>query len=168
MFLIEELWLDVLVKGVDYIVEIVVGSDFVRLYGGVVKFVELEEGYSIIGIIYKIQMQLWMVEGIIIVMGGVGFIGFNIVVDLCDDYDVVVCDWLGIDDKWKNVVKCDLVDFVFFEQLNDFLLVYEDEVEVIVYMGVIFLMMECDVDFIFQSNFQFFKYLWEWCGCYFK
>ncbi len=56
MSLIEELRPDVLVKGADYTVETVVGSDFVRSYGGTVKLAELEEGHSTTRTIHKIQM----------------------------------------------------------------------------------------------------------------
>ncbi|GLQ04921.1 D-glycero-beta-D-manno-heptose-7-phosphate kinase [Sneathiella chinensis] len=46
MRLIEALLPDVLVKGADYTIETVVGSDLVQSYGGRVHLAELKEGYS--------------------------------------------------------------------------------------------------------------------------
>ena len=57
----------------------------------------------------------------IVVTGGAGFIGSNIVAKLCEDesLDVVVCDWLGeaAQNKWKNLSKSAIADFVAPEDL---------------------------------------------------
>ena len=42
----------------------------------------------------------------ILVTGGAGFIGSNMVAALCErGFDVVVCDRLGSSDKWRNVAR---------------------------------------------------------------
>jgi len=53
LMLIEALKPDVLLKGADYTVETVVGSDIVLGYGGEVELIDLVEGYSTTGIIEK-------------------------------------------------------------------------------------------------------------------
>ncbi len=53
--LIEALEPDILVKGDDYTVETIVGSDFVISKGGVVKTVPLVAGYSTTSLVEKIR-----------------------------------------------------------------------------------------------------------------
>ena len=50
----------------------------------------------------------------IIVTGGAGFIGSNIVAALerSKYKDIVVIDWLGEEDKWKNIAKRELAAIV--------------------------------------------------------
>jgi len=56
-----------------------------------------------------------MSRQMIVVTGGAGFIGSNIVARLCADdrHDVVVCDRLETADlaKWKNIAKHPIADF---------------------------------------------------------
>ncbi|MCS6796549.1 MAG: D-glycero-beta-D-manno-heptose 1-phosphate adenylyltransferase [Raineya sp.] len=51
--LIEKIRPDILTKGSDYTLENIVGADFVRSYGGVVKTIELVEGFSTTKILDK-------------------------------------------------------------------------------------------------------------------
>ena len=53
--LIEMLSPDVLVKGAEYVDKEVVGREHVELYGGVVQFVNLKEGFSTTNLISKIR-----------------------------------------------------------------------------------------------------------------
>jgi rfaE bifunctional protein nucleotidyltransferase chain/domain len=53
--IIEMIKPDVLVKGGDYTEENIVGSEFVRSYGGIVNIVDLVDGYSSTKIIYKLK-----------------------------------------------------------------------------------------------------------------
>jgi ADP-L-glycero-D-manno-heptose 6-epimerase len=50
----------------------------------------------------------------IVVTGGAGFIGSNLVAALerRGGYDVAVCDVLGSGDKWRNIAKRELLDVV--------------------------------------------------------
>ena len=106
----------------------------------------------------------------IIVTGGAGFIGSNIVADLEQQKykDIVVVDWLGSDDKWKNIAKRELAAVIAPEQLNDFLHEHIDEIDAIIHMGAISATTEKDVDLIIQSNFQLSWNLWCFCRDYQK
>jgi rfaE bifunctional protein nucleotidyltransferase chain/domain len=53
--LIDSIKPDILVKGKDYREEEIVGYDVIKKYGGVVKTIELTEGYSTTNIIKKLK-----------------------------------------------------------------------------------------------------------------
>ena len=60
-----------------------------------------------------------MVAGapVVIVTGGMGFIGSNLVAHLVEGADVVVCDWPGQDERWRNIAKHEIADLaVHFDQ----------------------------------------------------
>lgn len=46
---------DVLVKGGDYTIDRIVGADFVQAYGGEVRVIPFEEGYSTTALIQKLR-----------------------------------------------------------------------------------------------------------------
>src|SRR5207245_8051175 len=50
----------------------------------------------------------------LLVTGGAGFIGSNVVASLNEAgrSDVAVCDWLGQDGKWRNLQKRQLADVI--------------------------------------------------------
>jgi len=100
----------------------------------------------------------------IIVTGGAGFIGSNLVAALeAKGKRVVVCDWLGKDDKWRNIAKRDLADLVAPEQLFDFLAYAGEAVEAIFHLGAISSTVETDADLIAETNFRLSCALWLWC-----
>jgi ADP-L-glycero-D-manno-heptose 6-epimerase len=109
-----------------------------------------------------------MSRRVILVTGGAGFIGSNIVAKLCEDesLDVVVCDWLGeaAENKWKNLAKSAIADFVAPEDLFDWLAERGDEVELVIHMGAVSSTTEPDADLIVQSNFVLSRDLWRWCA----
>ncbi|PIB92244.1 ADP-glyceromanno-heptose 6-epimerase [Caulobacter sp. FWC2] len=105
---------------------------------------------------------------IVLVTGGAGFIGSNIVARVCEDpaLDVVVCDRLrdAASGKWRNIAKHPIADFVAPEQLFDWLARRGAEVELIIHMGAVSSTTEQDADKIVQSNFVLSRDLWDWCA----
>jgi len=103
----------------------------------------------------------------IVVTGGAGFIGSNLVAALCardGAGDVVVVDRFGHDDKWRNLAKHPVAEFVEPERLLDFLSANAIEVETIYHLGASSSTTERDVDFIIRNNFTLSLALWRWCA----
>ncbi|MBL8837841.1 MAG: ADP-glyceromanno-heptose 6-epimerase [Alphaproteobacteria bacterium] len=102
----------------------------------------------------------------IVVTGGAGFIGSNLVAALetRGRDDVAICDRLGTGAKWKNIAKRGPADIVAPERLFDFLGAYGREVEAIVHLGAISTTTETDVDLILSENFRLSMALWSWCA----
>ncbi|MGQ0664673.1 MAG: ADP-glyceromanno-heptose 6-epimerase [Pseudomonadota bacterium] len=101
----------------------------------------------------------------IVVTGGAGFIGSNLVAGLDERGEAVaVCDTLGRGDKWRNLAKRALADLVVPERLLDFLAAHVKEVETLVHLGAISSTLEADVERILDTNFRLSKALWTWCA----
>jgi len=99
-----------------------------------------------------------------VVTGGAGFIGSNLVAELSDrGADVVVCDWLRSDERWRNLAKHDIVDLVVPEALLGWLDKHASHVEAIVHMGAISSTTETDVDLIVRNNVRSTLDLLQWC-----
>jgi ADP-L-glycero-D-manno-heptose 6-epimerase len=99
----------------------------------------------------------------LLVTGGAGFIGSNIVAALNDAgrSDVVVCDLLGHDGKWRNLAKRQLADIVPPGQLADWL--KGRKLDAIVHLGAISETTASDGDLVIETNFRFSMRLLDWC-----
>jgi ADP-L-glycero-D-manno-heptose 6-epimerase len=102
----------------------------------------------------------------IVVTGGAGFIGSNLVAALAErgHSELVVVDRLGQDAKWRNVAKHELADILPPEALPGFLDANRGQVEAIFHMGAISATTERDVDLIVESNLRLSLDLWDWCA----
>lgn len=109
-----------------------------------------------------------MTPRMIVVTGGAGFIGSNIVARLTAEtaYDVVVCDRLETADlaKWKNLAKHAVADFWSPEELFEQLERHAERIEAVVHMGAISSTTEPDADLILRTNFTLSRDLWDWCA----
>ena len=99
----------------------------------------------------------------ILVTGGAGFIGSNLVAKLNDDErgDVVVCDTLGSGNKWRNLQKRQLADFVPPSDLAGWL--HGRKLDAVVHLGAISDTTATDGDKVIETNFRFSLTLLDWC-----
>ncbi|TAN04637.1 MAG: ADP-glyceromanno-heptose 6-epimerase [Rhodanobacteraceae bacterium] len=101
----------------------------------------------------------------ILVTGGAGFIGSNIVAALCDrGTAVAVCDYLGEEGKWQNLAKAELHDVVHPGELENWLERHTQRLDAIVHMGAISATDATDGDLVVHTNFGLSWLLWQWCA----
>jgi len=102
----------------------------------------------------------------ILVTGGGGFIGSNLVAALIarGDYHVVVCDSFGENEKWRNLAKHAVYEIIPPEQMFDWLEFNRSNVEAIYHLGSISSTMEKNIDVILKHNFALSLKLWRWCN----
>src|SRR5437660_9247762 len=99
----------------------------------------------------------------LLVTGGAGFIGSNVVAALNDAgrADVAVSDMLGHDGKWHNLAKRQLADFVPPAELMDWL--KGRRLEAVIHLGAISETTATDGDLVIETNFRLSMRLLDWC-----
>jgi ADP-L-glycero-D-manno-heptose 6-epimerase len=99
----------------------------------------------------------------LLVTGGAGFIGSNVVAALNDAgrADVAVCDVLGHDGKWRNLAKRQLADIVPPAQLQDWL--NGRRLDAVIHLGAISETTATDGDLVIETNFRLSMRLLDWC-----
>jgi ADP-L-glycero-D-manno-heptose 6-epimerase len=100
----------------------------------------------------------------LLVTGGAGFIGSNVVASLNEAgrADIAVNDMLGSDGKWRNLAGRQFADFVppsdLFRWLDG------RKLEAVIHMGAISSTTETDGDAIMENNFRLSLRLFDWCA----
>jgi ADP-L-glycero-D-manno-heptose 6-epimerase len=99
----------------------------------------------------------------LLVTGGAGFIGSNVVASLNEAgrSDVAVCDWLGSDGKWRNLQKRQLADVIDPSDLLRWL--DGRKLDAVIHMGAISSTTETDGDAVMDNNFRLSLRLLDWC-----
>jgi len=99
----------------------------------------------------------------LLVTGGAGFIGSNVVAALNDAgrADVAVCDMLGHEGKWRNLAKRQLADVVPPAELGDWL--KGRRLDAVIHLGAISETTATDGDLVIETNFRLSMRLLDWC-----
>src|SRR5215469_15562003 len=106
-------------------------------------------------------------DDLIVVTGGAGFIGSNIVLQLARAGErVVVCDLFRSGEKWRNIAAAWLHDIVRPNDLPQWLGRHGDKVAAIVHMAAISSTTEKDVDKFVETNIRLTLDLWDWCAAH--
>ena len=104
-------------------------------------------------------------DDLILVTGGAGFIGSNIVLELTKAGGrVVVCDLFRSGGKWRNVARARLHDIVHPNDLREWLVRHGDKMAAVVHMAAISSTTEKDVDKFVATNIRLTLDLWGWCA----
>jgi ADP-L-glycero-D-manno-heptose 6-epimerase len=99
----------------------------------------------------------------LLVTGGAGFIGSNLVAALNESgrADVAVCDLLGHDGKWRNLAKRQLADIIPPAALPDWL--QGRRLDAVIHLGAISETTATDGDLVIETNFRLSMRLLDWC-----
>jgi ADP-L-glycero-D-manno-heptose 6-epimerase len=99
----------------------------------------------------------------LLVTGGAGFIGSNVVASLNEAgrCDVAVCDTLGSEGKWRNLQKRQLAEVVPPEELLTWLA--GRKLDAVIHMGAISATTATDGDLVLKTNFTLSLKLLDWC-----
>ena len=101
----------------------------------------------------------------VLVTGGAGFIGSALVWALnrrgCDD--IVVCDRLGADEKWRNLAPLRFAEYI---EADDLRLRWQSgalgKFDLVLHLGACSSTTERDASYLFRNNFEFTRDLADW------
>ena len=105
-------------------------------------------------------------NGMIIVTGGAGFIGSNLIAALEErgERSLVVCDTPGAGGDGRTLAKRKLDAIVEPASLPAYLAAHAGEVRTVFHLGAISSTTESDASLLARNNYRFSLNLWHWCA----
>ncbi|MFW0777464.1 MAG: ADP-glyceromanno-heptose 6-epimerase [Rickettsiales bacterium] len=102
----------------------------------------------------------------ILVTGGGGFIGSNLVTELLQrgTHNIVVCDEFGSSEKWRNLNKHPIYEVVPPKNMFSWLDENHQNLEMIFHLGAQSSTVEPNIDLSLEHNFRLSLKLWRWCN----
>ena len=100
----------------------------------------------------------------IIVTGGLGFIGSNIIKGLnkIGLKDITICDWLNKKDKKSYISNFEYNEIITPDKLFNFIKMI-NKIDIIIHMGAISSTTEKNFKLVYENNTAFSKKLWKLC-----
>lgn len=101
----------------------------------------------------------------IIITGGAGFIGSNLIARLNKENigEIIVVDNLAKTSKWKNLVGKEFLDFIHKNQFIDMLFQNRIKpIDAIIHLGACSSTTEKDADYLLENNYHYSRRLAEW------
>jgi ADP-L-glycero-D-manno-heptose 6-epimerase len=110
------------------------------------------------------QPQSGITASMLLVTGGAGFIGSNMVASLNEAgrADIAISDILGSDAKWRNLAGRQLADFVPPAELLPWL--DGRKLDAVIHFGAISSTTATDADNVIETNFRLSLRLLDWCA----
>ena len=146
---------DFLVKGVSHGYYTIVGSKEIEEWGGKVHLVKYIDNYST-------SLIAALNHKIIVVTGGMGFIGSNFIKFLNDNKITniyIVDDLKSNSDKWKNIADLDYIDVYDYRFFSEAIKNEKYPVDFIINLGACSSTSENDLDHLWHLNTDFTRQL---------
>jgi ADP-L-glycero-D-manno-heptose 6-epimerase len=103
----------------------------------------------------------------VIVTGGAGFIGTNVVRALNEQGidNIVIVDELGSDEKWRNLTTLRYAEYLHLEDFRELILNngFDTDIDAVIHLGACSATTETDADYLADNNYQYSRDLCLWC-----